>query len=107
MEIPNEKALRHINWPNITPYILRYLSGDTKQTPRLVRLYGRDNFKKKGSVLMVYGREVVVDPKRKHEILNREEENYGGQRKASDRINLQYFGISFSRWFHLANIAIA
>ena len=96
MEIPRkiEKALRHVNWPQITPYILRYLAGKTKQTPRLVTLY--EDFKEKDNKLYVYGREVVIDPNRKYKILNQEEENYGGIRKASDRINRKYFGISRS-----------
>ena len=98
MDIPPkaEKSLRHVNWAGIAHYILRYLDGKTKQTPRLVRIHGKDKFKEKDGALYVYGREVIVDVKKKFKILNREEENYGGQRKASDRINRKYFGISRS-----------
>ena len=37
---------------------------------------------------------VIVEASRRNKILNEEEENYGGQRKAADRINRKYFGIT-------------
>ncbi len=89
-------ALRRLDWRTRTPYIIAYLKGETKQTPRPVRLFGEDHFKLVDGRLFVYGREVITDVKRKHQILNTAEESYGGQRKAADRINRSYFGISRS-----------
>lgn len=89
-----ERALRHIHWDKITDYIIRYLKKETKQTPRIVRLHGADNFELRDGKLFVYGREVITDKKRKQEIINKAETGYGGLRKSADRLNRYYFNIS-------------
>ena len=93
-----EKALRHLNWYYHEPVIRLFLT-DEKRTiiPRVYRLYGgKDAFKMIKGKLHVYGREVIVDAGRKKAILNREEERYGGERKAHHRVASKYFGISRS-----------
>ena len=77
----HEKALRHLNWTNHETTVRLFLTEEKRTIePRIYRLYGgADAFKMKDKKLHVYGREVVVDPKRKYQILNREEENYGGE----------------------------
>ena len=86
-----EKALRHLNWYYHEPVIRLFLT-DEKRTiiPRVYRLYGgKDAFKMVKGKLHVYGREVIVDAGRKKAILNREEERYGGERKAHHRVASQ------------------
>ena len=90
-----ENALRHVHWDKKSDYIIRYLKKETKQTPRIVSRYGGpDKFELVNGKLFVYGREVVLDEKRKHEIINKAEGGYGGLRKAADRINRMFFNIS-------------
>ena len=90
-----EHALRRIHWNKKSDYIIRYLKKETKQTPRIVSLYGGPSrFELIDKKLFVYGREVVLSDKRKLEIINKAEGGYGGLRKAADRLNRFYFNIT-------------
>ena len=92
----HNRGLRHTVWSQVyVDYILRYLKGETKQVPKVVRKYGgKEKYENRNGKLFVYGREVIVEDSRRNKILNEEEENYGGQRKAADRINRKYLGIT-------------
>ena len=92
----HNRGLRHRKWTQVyVDYILRFLKGETKQTPVVVRKYGgKEKYENRNGKLFIYGREVIIDPQRRNKILNEEEENYGGQRKAADRIARKYFNIT-------------
>ena len=96
--IPAEinNALRKLNWVHHERLVRLFLSDDKRTIePRIYRLYGgAKNFELRDGKLFVYGREVVVDPKLKYKIINREEGKYGGLTKAYDRVARKYFGIS-------------
>jgi len=89
------KSVANVKWEKHGPVIMSYATTDAKTfTPRMVTLYGRDNWALYKKTLYLFGREVVFDKKRKHEIINREEEAFGGETKAFSRVRDMFIGIS-------------
>ena len=90
------KGLFNVNWEKRAPNIISYLKINPrpKRKPRLVRIFGYKNFRLKENKLFVFGREVLLDPAKIREILEREETGYGGVAKTYARIAQKYLGIS-------------
>ena len=90
-----KKSIASLHWKKHLPVIKMYLE-DEKRTivPALVKKFGEKNFKLKGDSVFLFGKEIVVDDKKINKIISDEEENYGGQTKAFDRIQRKYIGIS-------------
>ena len=59
-----------------------------------MRKYGPANFKVRNGTLYAFDREVVVDAKRKKEILEKLENSYGGIRATHSRVIRKYIGVS-------------
>ena len=89
------KSYANMKWSYHVPIILRYLKEEqTSYVPRAVTRFGKENFRHEGETVFLFDREVVVDKKRKHEILDTEEGRYGGVVKATSRILKKFIGIS-------------
>ncbi len=89
------KSIANTRWVYHVPIVLRYLRGEQdKYVPRAVQRFGKENFEERKDRLYLFGREIVVDAKRKREILNEEEGRYGGVMKAMSRIQAKFVNIS-------------
>ena len=86
-----------IKWELHVPAIKRYLTDD-KYTiiPKYVKRYGKQNFKLQNDILFLNGKEIITDWKKKRSLISAEEELYGGQTKAYDRLRQKYINISRS-----------
>ena len=51
-----------------------------KTVPRLLKMFGLENFELKGDTLFFKNREIVIDDKRRAELVEQEKEKYGGIR---------------------------
>ena len=66
-----------------------------KTLPRLLNKFGLENFELKGDTLYYKNREILVDDKRRAELIDAESKNYGGIRVIYYRLRKKYIGISF------------
>ena len=90
-----ENSIAKTNWKKRLETVRLYLT-DEKRTivPALVKKFGEENFKVKDKKVFLNGKEIVVDEKRKTAIISAEEDKFGGQTKAFDRLRRKYIGIS-------------
>lgn len=86
-----------IKWELHVEGIKKYLTDD-KYTiiPKYVKRFGKENFLLKNDKLFLNGKEIITDFKRKQTLISAEEELYGGQTKAYDRLRQKYINISRS-----------
>ena len=88
------KSASGMKWSYHAPIVIRYLKGEQdKYIPKAVQRFG-ENFKLSGETLFLFDREIVIDKKRKLEILDKEEGRYGGIMKAMHRVKEKFIGIS-------------
>ena len=89
------RSVANMKWSKHVPIVIRFLKGEqTKYVPKVVQQFGKENFKLSDNTLFLFGREIVIDKKRKLEILDKEEGRYGGVLKASSRVRDKFIGIS-------------
>jgi hypothetical protein len=89
------KSLSQMKWSYHHPIVVRFLKGEQdKYVPRAVQRFGKNNFKLVRGLLFLFDREIVIDSKRKNEILDLEEGRYGGILKAMARLQSKYVNIS-------------
>ena len=89
------KGIVNTNWEYHKDVVYKFLTEkDRTIVPRIYKHFGKANFKARDKKLFLYEREVVVDKKRKQEILDKEEEKYGGQKKAYERLSRRYINLT-------------
>ena len=84
-----------MKWEKHLPIVKLFMT-DEKRTflPKVMKLFGKENFTIKDGVVFLSGKEIVADPERKREIIEAEEDKYGGQTKAYERLSRKFVGIS-------------
>ena len=88
-------SIDRIHWNKKLEVVRLYFEDESRTiVPKLVKKFGEKNFKVEKGVVYLNGREIVVDTKRKQKIISVEEDKFGGQVKAYDRIKRKYINIS-------------
>ena len=89
------KSIANVKWEKQKDIVYLFLT-DEKHTfvPRMVKKYGKENFEAKNDKLFLFNREIVTDDKRRKEILDQEENKYGGTTKSHARIMRKYINVS-------------
>ena len=89
------KQLSNFKWSYHAPVVIKFLTEEGRIfIPKVVNIFGIENFQYKDKKLFLFNREIVTDEKRMNEILDKTEEKYGGIRKAHWRIMRSYINIS-------------
>ena len=89
------KSLANIKWKKNAEIVQKFLT-DEKRTflPKVISKYGVENFRIEKDKLFLFNREIITTEKRRKEILDTEENKFGGIRKSHERIMRLYINIS-------------
>lgn len=89
-----QNTAARLKWSVEVPKVVNYLTKDEYTiVPRVVKMFG-ENFNIKDKRMYLFDREIVIDTKRRDQILNKTEEEYGGVKKAHFRLMRKYINIS-------------
>ena len=89
-----ENSLSMIRWNKHVQKIKMYLTGKDRTVPAIMKRFGTEKFTMKGDSLFYDKREIIYDAEQKKKIIEQEDEKYGGQTKAFERLSRRYLGIS-------------
>ena len=89
------KSLSNVNWNKNAEIVLKFLT-DEKRTfvPKVINKYGPAHFRLEKNKVFLFNREIITSDKRRKEILDREENKFGGIRKSHERLMRKYINIS-------------
>lgn len=92
------KSISNVNWSKHVEKIENFLTKkEYTYEPKMVKKFGKDNFKMHMGRLYLFKREIVIEDKRLKEILNKEEGKYGGTKKAYARVMRDYINVTRNR----------
>ena len=88
------KSISNVNWKRHAETVRLFMQDEKRTyTPKMINQYGQKNFRLDGDTLFLFGREIVIDEKRREKILDEEEGKFGGVAKAHERILRKYINI--------------
>jgi hypothetical protein len=91
------KSMSNYKWDTHVPNVIKFLTKKSSVVPKVVNVFGVQNFRVDKDKLFLFDREIVTDEKRLGEIIDKAEESYGGVKKSHWKIMRSYINVSRNR----------